>query len=80
MWMGLEIIKLSEVRQRKTNIIPYCLHTESKKNDTNKLSYKTGTDLHREQTCGWESGLSICKPRPTERTNEAPLYSTGTYI
>ena len=30
-WMGLEIIILSEVRQRKTNIIFYQLYVESKK-------------------------------------------------
>ena len=30
-WMDLEIIILSEVRQRKTNIIRYCLYAESKK-------------------------------------------------
>ena len=28
-WMGLEIIILSEVNQRKTNIIWYCLYVES---------------------------------------------------
>ena len=30
MWMDLEILVLSEVRQRKLNIIWYCLHVESK--------------------------------------------------
>ena len=42
-WMELEIIILSEVRQRKTNIW-YHLHVESKKNDTNEFIYKTETD------------------------------------
>ena len=43
--MDLEIIILSEVRQRKTNIIWYYLYVESnKKNDTNELIYKTETD------------------------------------
>ena len=42
-WMDLEIIILSEVRQRKTNII-YHLYVESKKNDTDELTYKTETD------------------------------------
>ena len=42
-WMELEIIILSEVRQRKTNIW-YHLHVESKKNDTNGFIYKTETD------------------------------------
>ena len=30
-WMDLEIVILSEVRQRKSNIIWYCLYVESKK-------------------------------------------------
>ena len=30
-WMDLEIIILSEIRQRKTNITWYCLYVESKK-------------------------------------------------
>ena len=30
-WMGLEIVILSEVRQRKTNTIRDCLYVESKK-------------------------------------------------
>ena len=39
-WMDPEIIILSEVSQRKTNII--CdLYLESKNNDTNELIYKT---------------------------------------
>ena len=41
-WMDLEIIILSEVSQRKTNIW-YCLYVQSKKNDTNKCIYKTET-------------------------------------
>ena len=40
-WMDLEIVILSEVSQRKTNIIWYRLYVESKKNDTNELIYKT---------------------------------------
>ena len=42
-WMDLEIIILSEVRLRKTNIW-YHLYVESKKNDTNKLIYRTEID------------------------------------
>ena len=38
---GLEIVILSVVSQRKTNIICYHLHVESKKTDTNELIYKT---------------------------------------
>ena len=39
-WMDLEIIRLSEVSQTKIKII-FHLYTESKKNDTNDLIYKT---------------------------------------
>ena len=42
-WMDLEIIKLNEVSQRKTNIIWYHLYVESYKNDTNEFVYKTET-------------------------------------
>ena len=42
-WMDLEIIIISEVRQRKTNII-YHLYVESKRNYTNGLIYKRGAD------------------------------------
>ena len=43
-WMDLELIILSEVSQRKTNIISYHLYVDSKNNDTNELIYKTETD------------------------------------
>ena len=36
-WRDLEIIILSEVRQRKINIIWYHLYTESNKNDTKEF-------------------------------------------
>ena len=42
-WMDLQIIILSEVSQRKTNII-YHLYVESNKNDTKELIYKTKTN------------------------------------
>ena len=45
--MDLEIIILSEVSQKKTNITCYHLYVESKKkkkNDTNELIYKTEID------------------------------------
>ena len=42
-WMDLEITILSEVSQRKTNIYHLCV--EFNKNYTNKLIYKTETDL-----------------------------------
>ena len=41
-WMDLEIIILSEVRQRQ--ISWYHSYVESEKNDTNELIYKTETD------------------------------------
>ena len=40
-WMNLEIITLSEVRQRQ---IPYDIYVESKKNDTNELIFKAEID------------------------------------
>ena len=43
-WIDLEIVILSEIRQRKTRIIWYHLYVESKRNDTNGLIYKTETD------------------------------------
>ena len=43
-WMDLEIITLSEARQRKTNTIQYHLNVESNKNGTNELIYKIETD------------------------------------
>ena len=43
-WMDLEIIILSKVNQRKTNIVWYDLYVESKKNDTSELIYKTELD------------------------------------
>ena len=55
-WMDLEIITLNEVSQRKTNIIRYCLHVESKKKKkgTNELIYKTETDPRLRK--GWIYG------------------------
>ena len=50
-WMDLEITILSEVSQRKTNIIWYHSYVESKlKTDTNELIYKTETDLQISKT------------------------------
>ena len=40
-WIDLEIVILSEVRHRKTNIICYRLYVESKNKGTNELIYKT---------------------------------------
>ena len=44
-WMDLDIVILSEVSQRRTNIVWYCLYVESKKNGTNELIYKTEIEL-----------------------------------
>ena len=43
-WMGVEIITLSEASHTKTNIIWYYLYVESKNNNTNELIYKIETD------------------------------------
>ena len=40
-----EMIILSDVSQRKTNITWNHLHMQTKKNDTNELIYKIETDL-----------------------------------
>ena len=40
-WMDPQIVILSELSQRKKNIIRYCLHVESKKHGTNKFICKT---------------------------------------
>ena len=56
-WVALEIIILSEVSQRKSNII-YHLYVESKKYDTNELIYKTETESQISK-----SNLSLPKGR-----------------
>ena len=58
-WMDLEIIILNEVSQRWTNIIRYCLYSESKKKkDTNELIYKTENKLMVTKGEGWQGGIS----------------------
>ena len=42
-WMDLEMIILSEINQRKSNIIRYHLYVESKK-EAKKLIYERETD------------------------------------
>ena len=44
-WMDLEMIILSEVSQRKINILWYHLHVESNKNSMNGLIYKTEIEI-----------------------------------
>ena len=46
--MDLKIVILSKVGQRKTNMVWYCLYTESKNKDTNELIYKTNIHRFRE--------------------------------
>ena len=46
-WKDLEIITLSEVKQKKTNIIWYHLYIESKIIDTDELTYKTDSQAQR---------------------------------
>ena len=45
--MDLEIIIISEVRHRKTNIIWFHLYVESKKSDINELIYETEIDSQK---------------------------------
>ena len=55
-WMDLEIILLSEVSQRKTNIIRYHLYVESKKmiNELNLQNRKRLTDKENKgEGGGW---------------------------
>ena len=51
-WMDLEIITLSEVSQRKTNII-YHSYVESNLKKANELIYKTETELQISKTNLW---------------------------
>ena len=44
-WMELEIIMLSEIRQRKTNMLWYCLYVESLKKIQNLQKRNRLTDL-----------------------------------
>ena len=78
-WRDLEIITLSEVNQRKANIIQYHLYVESKKRMQMNL-FVQHKQTHRlcKQIYGfqrghvgvggvdWGSGIGICTPRYTE--------------
>ena len=56
-WMDLEIIILSEVRQRKTNIIEYHIYVGSKKMiQMNLFPKQKETHRHRKQTYGYQRG------------------------
>ena len=57
MWMDLEDIMLSEVTQRKTNIVWYHLYVESKQyNKLVNITKKKQTPRYREQTSGYQLG------------------------
>ena len=54
-WMDPEIITLSEVSQRKTNIMWYHLYVESKKMiQMNLFTKQKQTHRHRKQTYGYQ--------------------------
>ena len=91
-WMDLEIVILSEVRQRKTNII-YALYVESKKNCTNELYLQNRsrvTDVENKVMVACVGGgkgkgginreIEIDRYTPLyvkQITNKDLLYSTG---
>ena len=92
-WMDLEMIKLSEVSQRKTNIIWYHLYMESK--IWHKWTYLWNrnrlTDIENRLAVtegeggrggkDWECGISKCKLLYTEWiNNKVLLYCTGNCI
>ena len=90
-WMDREIIILSEVSQRKTNIIWYHLYGGSNKNDTkiylynrNKLEvFKIKLRVTKEETAvgegiNWEDGINTYALLYMEYiTSKDLLYSTG---
>ena len=54
-WVDLEIIILSEVRQRKAIILCYCLYVESKKiMQMILLTKQKETHRHRKQAYGYQ--------------------------
>ena len=56
-WMDLEIIMLSEVSQRKTNIVWCHLYVESKKIvQMNLFTKQKQTHRYRKQTYGYQKG------------------------
>ena len=56
-WMDLESIRLSEVIQRKTNIMWYHLYVKSKNDERNELTNKTERDSQTsKQTYGYQRG------------------------
>ena len=89
-WMDPQIVILSELSQRKKNIIRYCLHVESKKHGTNKFVCKTEIESQKQKTyftvtkgkrgegINWEIGTDIYTLLYIKQvTNKNLLYSTG---
>ena len=56
-WMDLEMIRLSEVKNRKTNPTCYHLYMWNLKYDTHELTKKQNQT--REQTCGCQGGGEV---------------------
>ena len=85
--MDLEILILSEISQRKTNIIWYCLYVESKNNGTDELIYKTEIESRMWKTnlwlpggkgINWEIGTDIYTLLYMKQTTKKDLlYGTG---
>ena len=63
--MGIEIITLNGVNQRKTNIILYHLYMESKKMMQMKLIYKIEIDSQI-----WKTNLWLSKGKEKEEINQ----------
>ena len=55
-WMDLDIVILSEVSQRKTNNLSYCLNVELLKDGTNEFTYKTEKVTDVETNFGYWGG------------------------
>ena len=91
-WMDLEILTLTEVRQRKKKKSHDITFTWNLKYGTSEPSIKRETCRQREQTCGcqegggesgtdWEFGVSKCKLLDLKRiSDEGLLYSPGNSI
>ena len=66
--MNLKLIPLSEVNQRKTNIIQYCLYMEPKKRKEYKWTYLQKNRLIEQKTNLW---------LPKKREKEGQIKSLG---
>ena len=79
--MDLEIIILSEVRERKTNIC-YGLYVEMKKKDTNELIYKTEPDSEKENKLlvTKEEGVEVSDEQVHSTLYQINKHNTGNSI